>query len=1106
MDRAPTNLSAALADAGGAAPDLHAALAQAKLALAQAQDKLAKSESRLDIRDRELALLRGSHELLVSTLDAANDGILTLQYSDNSMYFNIRFVELWGIPEDQLSDMDNKKLGEYQLARVKDPDEWRGHVERRRQNPDEEDFNTVELKDGRVLERHVIPQRIHGKCVGSVITFRDVTERLRYEEKMMFNHQVLENSGPMIWLDPETRSCLYANPAACRHLGYEKEDMIGMRVPEWDPYYRANDDENVLDVARRLESGETVTFTSRHRRKDSSERDVEVTLFRAAHGGRTVNITSIKDITEQKRAEQARKRQQATLDSLINSISDLIFYKDKHGRYMGCNTAYAALVGRPAEEVRGLTCHDLFGDEIAQSMDARDAICMSQLREQSSEFWVTYPDGQEVLLDTVISPLWDENGEPQGLLGISRNITERKRTEEEIRRAKEIAEEATRMKSDFLANMSHEIRTPMNAIIGLSHLVLKTELTPRQRDYIAKVQTSGQHLLGVINDILDFSKVEAGKLDLENTEFELEKLLDNTSSLISEKSHAKGLELVFEVAPDVPPHLVGDSLRLGQILLNYANNAVKFTEKGEIVISVRASERTEKDVLLHFRVQDTGIGLTQEQMGRLFQSFSQADTSTTRKFGGTGLGLAISKKLAELMGGQVGVESEPGKGSTFWFSAKVGIGAGIRRELVPNPDLRGRRALVVDDNDHARAVIVDMLEGMTFLTSEVSGGAAAVEEVRRAAATPHPYDVVYLDWRMPGMDGMETARQIRSLGLASAPMFLMVTAYGREEVMKEAEHAGIQNVLVKPVSPSILFDTTMSVLGGQRSKQSTEATAASTTDLRLAPLRGARILLVEDNDINQQVARELLEDVGLVVDVAENGQIALEMLEKKAYGLVFMDMQMPVMDGVTATREIRKLPAFANLPIVAMTANAMEQDRRKCKDAGMNDFLVKPIDPQEMFAILLRWGRQLRASIEVAEPLQQQRQLPPPAGAAFEPFDGIEGLDVALGLSRMMGKKSLYAAMLRRYVASQQQVVADMRRALATGDAVTAERIAHTTKAVSGNVGATGIQARAAALEAAIGEHCAPAELAHCLDELEAPLAALLTKLAERLAAETAAA
>ena len=313
------------------------------------------------------------------------------------------------------------------------------------------------------------------------------------------------------------------------------------------------------------------------------------------------------------------------------------------------------------------------------------------------------------------------------------------------------------------------------------------------------------------------------------------------------------------------------------------------------------------------------------------------------------------------MGGEVGVESEYGKGSTFWFSARVGVGSVARRELMPNPDLRGRRALVVDDNDHARAVIVDMLEAMTFLTCEVSSGAAAVEEVQRAARAGTPYEVVYLDWRMPGMDGMETARRIRSLGLASPPMFLMVTAYGREEVLKEAEGAGIESVLVKPVSASILFDTTMDVLGGRRAQQQQSSGEIAASDHRLASIRGARILLVEDNDINQQVARELLEDLGLVVDVADNGQVALDKVREGNWDLVFMDMQMPVMDGVTATREIRKLPGLAGLPIVAMTANAMEQDRRKCMDAGMNDFLVKPIDPADLTAILLRWARPRRA-------------------------------------------------------------------------------------------------------------------------------------------------
>jgi two-component system sensor histidine kinase/response regulator len=1062
-----------------------------------------------------------------------------------------------------------------------------------------------------------MPQRMGGKCVGSVVIFRDVTERVHYEEKMMFNHLVLENSGPMLWVDREERRVVYANPAACAHLGYPVEELLGMGVPDFDPFY--SPERNRLAHETLLAEGRA-TVLSRHRRKDGELRDVELTMFVTQQGTRSVYIISVKDltermaaekkmlfnslvvensgpmcwidpagdcvtyanraacetlgytadeivgmklpefvlgfsseraaemrhkfkeaagrpvtyertfrrksgelievevtsftarddthevpiavfkdITEQKRAEREKKRQEATLSSLINSISDLIFYKDGDGRYIGCNSAYAALVGRPREEIIGRTCHDLFPPELAQAMDERDARCHSQLAEQSSEFWCTYPDGTRVMFDTRVSPLWDEDGKARGLLGISRNITERKRSEEDIRRAKELAEDATRMKSDFLANMSHEIRTPLNAIIGLSHLVLKTDLTARQRDYIGKVQTSGQHLLGVINDILDFSKVEAGKLDLEDADFELEKLLDNTSNLISEKAHAKGLELVFDVAPDVPHNLIGDSLRLGQILLNYANNAVKFTEKGEIVIAVRASERTDKDVLLHFRVEDTGIGLTPEQMQRLFKSFSQADTSTTRRFGGTGLGLAISKKLAELMGGEVGVESDYGKGSTFWFSARLGIGEAKTRELVPNPDLRGRRALVVDDNDHARAVIADMLESMTFVASQVASGNAAVEEVRRAADSGNPYDVVYLDWRMPGMDGMETARRIRSLGLDTTPMFLMVTAYGREEVLKEAQTVGIQNVLVKPVSPSILFDTTMGVLGRRSPVAETEEREPASSENRVAELRGARILLVEDNDINQQVARELLEDAGLVVEVADNGQIALDKVQSGQWDLVFMDMHMPVMDGVTATERIRAMPGFERLPIVAMTANAMEQDRRKCLDSGMNDFLIKPIDPEDMWSILLRWVRPRAKPQLVAVPARPEQ---PVADTGLP--QGIDGLDTALGLSRMMGKKPLYLAMLRRYAASQQDVMGDIRRAIATGDYTTAERLAHTAKAVSGNVGAVRVQERAAQLEMALRERRAADDLAPLAGALDLAISPLLARLAAHFPAGVA--
>jgi two-component system sensor histidine kinase/response regulator len=508
------------------------------------------------------------------------------------------------------------------------------------------------------------------------------------------------------------------------------------------------------------------------------------------------------------------------LHGLINSIPDIIVYKDPYGIYLGCNDAFARLCGRPAQLIEGRMARNLFPIDRANEISAQDEQAFATLEKFSVEEWVTYPDGRSILLDTVLSPLRDDSGKLLGIVAIGRDVTERKKAEEQIRHAKELAEEATRMKTDFLANMSHEIRTPMNAIIGMSHLALKTDLTPRQRDYIGKVQASGRHLLGVVNDILDFSKVEAGKLRIEHTDFELQELLDNVSNLTMEKSSGKGLELVFDIAPDVPPRLLGDSLRVGQILINYANNAVKYTEKGRIVIAARVRERSSRDVLLHFSVADTGIGLTAEQIGRLFHSFQQADSSTTRKYGGTGLGLAISKNLAQLMGGEVGVQSQFGRGSNFWFTVRMGIGKAAGSEPAPPPAAPSREAL-----------------------------------------------------GQPGPGG------------------------------------------------------------------------------------GARILLVEDNDINQIVACEILRDADFVVEVADNGRIALEMARQGTFDLVLMDMQMPEMDGVTATVELRKLPAFATLPIVAMTANAMQRDRDRCLDAGMNDFVTKPIDPDDLCAVLLRWLR-----------------------------------------------------------------------------------------------------------------------------------------------------
>lgn len=646
-------------------------------------------------------------------------------------------------------------------------------------------------------------------------------------------------------------------------------------------------------------------------------------------------------------------------------------------------------------------------------------------------------------------------------------VIERKRIQTALDEARKIAEDASRSKSDFLANMSHEIRTPMNAVIGMSQLALKTDLNPKQQDYVEKIFRSGQHLLGIINDILDFSKVEAGKLDIEETDFELDKVLENVANLIGEKAAAKNIELLFDVDPNLPNFLVGDPLRLSQVLINYANNATKFTEEGEIVIRAHMVEETDTDILIRFEVEDTGIGLTEDQIALLFQSFQQADTSTTRKFGGTGLGLAISKKLSELMGGAVGVESEHAKGSTFWFTARLGRSKDKKKNYLPEPDLRNRRVLVVDDNPHARMIISELLRSMTFRVDMVASGAEAVASVAQADSSSDPYEVVYLDWMMPGMSGIEAGRRITELDLDNPmPHRIIVTAYGREDVSQEAELAGIDAILLKPVSSSLLFDMTMMVLGGaELNRSSTTVGLISGTIPTAQP--DTYLLLVEDNELNQQVANELLSEAGFAPDIAENGEIALGMVQEKEYDIVLMDVQMPVMDGLTATRAIRKLSGFENLPIIAMTAGVMTSDIDECLNAGMNDHVAKPIDPDEMFAALMRW---IPDRLKIVETEGETVSSEPPASALIsnDSLADVQGLDMKAGLRRVLNKRDSYINLLRKFVAGQEDSPNRIRRALEAQQPQDAEREAHTLKGVAGNIGATILQEAAANVEAAI--------------------------------------
>uniref|UniRef100_UPI000C32EEFC response regulator n=1 Tax=Macromonas nakdongensis TaxID=1843082 RepID=UPI000C32EEFC len=643
------------------------------------------------------------------------------------------------------------------------------------------------------------------------------------------------------------------------------------------------------------------------------------------------------EIDAQRRSNEVLLREQTAIFESVSSgiavVRDRVITK--------CNSQLAALFGQPGDDLVGQGTQQWYGTpeayrqvgaayaQVLQGEPVRLEVPMQ--RHDGSPFWVRL-FGQAI----------DARDPDRGVVWTLDDISAERQVAEEMRRARELAEDAAQTKSDFLANMSHEIRTPMNAIIGLSHLVLKTELNPRQLDYVRKIQQSGQHLLGVVNDILDFSKIEAGKLTVEHTDFDLNAVLDNVANLVGEKAAAKGLELIFDVAPQVTDRLSGDPLRLGQVLINYCNNAVKFTERGEITVRVEQVQDLGEAVVLRFSVQDTGIGLSPEQRERLFQSFSQADTSTTRKYGGTGLGLAISKNLAELMGGEVGVDSELGQGSTFWFTARLGKGQTSSRPLLPRPDLRGRRVLVIDDNEHARAVLSDMLTSMSFVVDVADSGRQGIAAVREAAQAGRPYDIVFTDWQMPEMDGLTAGQRIRALGLTPAPQLVMVTAYGREEVLKGADAAGFSDVLIKPVNPSMLFDAAMRALGELAESPNTAVPVARPL-ADLSAIAGARVLLVEDNELNQEVGRELLREAGLVVEVAENGQVAIDRLlqaDAPPFDAVLMDMQMPVLDGVAATVRLRALPAFAQLPIIAMTANAMQADRDRCRDAGMNGYVA----------------------------------------------------------------------------------------------------------------------------------------------------------------------
>ncbi len=628
----------------------------------------------------------------------------------------------------------------------------------------------------------------------------------------------------------------------------------------------------------------------------------------------------------------------------------------------------------------------------------------------------------------------------------------------------QVAEAATRAKSEFFANMSHESRTPLNAIIGMTYLALKTDLSAQQQDYLVKIQSSAQTLLSVINDILDFSKVEAEKMELETVDFSLDEILTNLANLFNINAQQKSIELLYQYTADVPQALRGDPLRLGQILTNLTNNAIKFTDKGEVVIKIETLCKDEQTVTLRFSVADTGIGITREQQSKLFQPFSQVDASTTRRYGGTGLGLAICERLVKLMDGRIWLESEPDKGSTFIFTVKLGYTPtnALNRSTSAGRSPDTISVLVIDDNPAAAEILTNMLESLHFTAVGAHSGEQALAELKKPSSR---FDVVLLDWELPGMDGPDVARRIKALGVSLE--IIMVSPYILSE-LEDASQLGINKRLTKPVTQSQLYNAVMDVLGtgGDTAVSKRQDHPASQSAQQASGIQGASVLLVEDNQINQQVAREMLHLLGLRVDIAANGQQALDMLEKAPYDAVLMDVQMPVMDGYEATRRIRSNSRWANLPVIAMTAHAIREDRDKSLQAGMNDQVNKPIDPKELSATVTKYikpGRRIAA----AEPISSTAE---PAGA--RPWPAMPSIMVSEGLSRVGNNRALYQKLLIQFRAGNADVPDNIHTALETGDSETAGLLAHSIKGVAANIGATQLARAAGELEAALDPGC----------------------------------
>jgi two-component system, sensor histidine kinase and response regulator len=1044
--------------------------------------KIVKFASEVTERVRSQKDLKDAEGRLQAILDNVLDGIITIDGSGTIASVNRAAVRIFGYQVEEVVGRNVKML-------MPEPDRSQhdGHLARYRAGAPTRAIGVGRELEGLHSSGRVFPMELtvtefafrgERRFVGLV---RDITERKEHEKALRKSKDTLARTGRIArvggWEIDLLANTLLWSAETLQLVGLAPdmqptiEEGIQLYKPEARPIIKAA-------LANAISDHQGFALDLPLIRGDGQPIWGRVTGSVECENGKPVRMVgAFQDVTDRIAEQVALKEANIRVKLATESGGIGIWDLDIPKNTLTCDPLLFKLYGvttvdnQNASENNRQTVEEMLrshvhpDDRAAAEQVLRDSLEGEQ--PYDTLFRVVWDDGSVHHIRAAGSVTRDESGRAVRIMCVNWDVTELVQANETSRQALEIAKGSNRAKSDFLANMSHEIRTPMNAILGMTYLARRADPNPKQLDYLNKIGNAAQSLLSIVNDILDFSKIEAGKLKLEVISFSLNDVLRNLLGLVGQKAQDKGLALVSSIDDDVPPYLVGDPLRLGQILINLVNNAIKFTDLGEITIRVIAEEIAAADLRLKITVSDTGIGMDPEQVAALFQPFHQGDTSFTRKYGGTGLGLAICKQLCELMDGEITAESELGKGSAFHFTARFGIATDVKALSSPARlnAAQEKFVLVVDDSETTRNVLMNMLEANGFKARAVSSGEEALSALAHASQTGEPVDLVLMDWRLPGIDGVETSRRIKANPTFTLmPELLMVSAFEREEVFNGHLDSAFDGFLSKPVSEKQLMDAIGGVFGSHP-ESGGAGSASDTPPVPSSVLAGGRVLLVEDNEVNRFLAEELLTDLGIHVTTAINGREGVERVNAEPFDLVLMDIQMPVMDGIAATKLIRADSRFQSLPIVAMTAHAMTGDRERSLDAGMNDHLTKPISPKVLEATLLRWMR-ARSAAQPAIDTQSTT-----AGASPDDIPGqLPPFDIPAALQRANGKPNLLRKMLLSFREQYKCAASELRQLIAEGKTEEAGRLAHSLKGVAAALEAKDLANAAASIENAIRE------------------------------------